>query len=99
MWAMPWAVHSYFIVPSMVGSPSAPMQGDIGTYLVLEPQRWGQKQRLQQGGSCQEDGAKNKGCSRKDCPCAHICSRCGGQHPNHKCFEVKRPPGNTGNDK
>ena len=34
---------------------------------------------------------KQEGCNRKDCPFAHICSRCGGQHSYQKCPEVQRP--------
>ena len=38
----PWAVHGYFIVPSMVGGQSAPTQGDIGAYLVLPWEQTGE---------------------------------------------------------
>ena len=33
---------------------------------------------------------RKKGCDRSACPYAHICQRCGEQHPYHKCPKVRR---------
>ena len=33
---------------------------------------------------------REKGCDRSACPYAHMCQRCGEQHPYHKCPKVRR---------
>ena len=97
-------------LPFMVGGQSTPAQEETsepGGFLNHRGE--GKRQRLRQRRSGQKNATKNrslkvcfaynksKGCSRKDCPFAHICSRCRGQHPYYKCSEVKRPPSSAGN--
>ena len=107
----PDIMHSYFIVPFMVGGQSKPTQEETSEPSGFLNHRGGGKGKgFGKDGRIKKTATKNrslkvcvaynksKGCSRKDCPFAHICSRCGGQHPYHKCSEAKRPPSIAGND-
>jgi len=66
---------------------------------------WGKGKGLGKDGRVKKTATKNRSLKvcfaynkNKGCPFAQICSRCGDQHPYHKCSEVKRPPGSAGND-
>ena len=103
----PEIMRSYFIVPFMVGGQSALQREDAtdpASWLL--GQRSGDKgggETSGKDGRVKKTIGKNrslkvcfaynkqKGCNRKDCPFAHICSRCGGQRPYQKCPEVQRP--------
>ena len=100
----PDIMHSFFIAPFMVGSNRCPRKRRRRRRRSLAGS-WGKGKGLGKDGRVKKTATKNRSLKvcfaynkNKGCPFAQICSRCGDQHPYHKCSEVKRPPGSAGND-